>query len=140
MAHRTAGLGLDGDHPAIARVLAGIRRAYGTLKKPEIRTGGGAWRVRRARGSRPVAFILSANLARRHMTVGPIAEADLVIEFAPEMVDEVMANRTALDKAYSDALRCSEKGTMVPFGRRTGGRSTHAKACLPGCEGMSAGR
>jgi hypothetical protein len=29
-AHRTAGLGLDGGHPAIARVLAGIRRAYGT--------------------------------------------------------------------------------------------------------------
>ena len=65
--HQVA-LGLDGGHPAIARVLAGIRRAYGTLKKPEIRTGGGAWRVRRARGSRPVAFIMSANLARRHMT------------------------------------------------------------------------
>src|SRR5215469_13400381 len=30
VAHRTAGLGLDGGHPAIARVLAGIRRAYGT--------------------------------------------------------------------------------------------------------------
>ena len=30
VAHRTAGLGLDSGHPAIARVLAGIRRAYGT--------------------------------------------------------------------------------------------------------------
>ena len=29
-AHRIAGLGLDGGHPAIARVLAGIRRANGT--------------------------------------------------------------------------------------------------------------
>jgi site-specific recombinase XerD len=29
-AHRIAGLGLDGGHPAIAQVLAGIRRTYGT--------------------------------------------------------------------------------------------------------------
>jgi hypothetical protein len=29
-AHRTGGQGLDGGHPAIARVLAGIRRRYGT--------------------------------------------------------------------------------------------------------------
>jgi len=32
-AHRMAGLGLDGGHPAIARVLAGIRRAYGTRQQ-----------------------------------------------------------------------------------------------------------
>ena len=32
-AHRMAGLGLDGGHPAIARVLAGIRRAYGTQQQ-----------------------------------------------------------------------------------------------------------
>jgi site-specific recombinase XerD len=32
-AHRIAGLGLDGRHPAIARVLAGIRRAYGTRQE-----------------------------------------------------------------------------------------------------------
>jgi len=32
-AHRTAGLGLDSGHPAIARVLAGIRRAYGTQQQ-----------------------------------------------------------------------------------------------------------
>ena len=33
VAHRTAGLGLDSGHPAIARVLAGIRRAYGTQQQ-----------------------------------------------------------------------------------------------------------
>jgi site-specific recombinase XerD len=35
VAHRTAGLGLDGGHLAIAQVLAGIRRAYGTRQTPK---------------------------------------------------------------------------------------------------------
>ena len=33
VAHRTAGLGLDGGHPTIARVLADIRRAHGTRQQ-----------------------------------------------------------------------------------------------------------
>ena len=33
VAHRMAGLGLDSGHPAIAQVLAGIRRAYGTRQE-----------------------------------------------------------------------------------------------------------
>jgi hypothetical protein len=101
-------------------------------------------------GDDPVAFIISSNISRRHMSTGQIAmtlalaarkenraeprslggrgkrggnrelarkagidnkrisEALLVIKYAEEMVEEVMANTCTLDSAYQAALRRRE--------------------------------
>jgi ParB/Sulfiredoxin domain len=85
-------------------------------------------------GHEPVGFILSNNIARRHLSKGQIAMAvararlvsrqtiraaaaatgadrtrigfaSVVIEHAPELADDVLAGRVHLDPAYEEALK-----------------------------------
>jgi hypothetical protein len=51
-----------------------------------------------------------------------IDEAALVIEYAPEMVDEVMANRASLYAAYNDANRRRQVRNRCGFCRGQGDR------------------
>jgi hypothetical protein len=88
-------------------------------------------------GHEPVAFILSANVSRRHLSkgqqamavargcletkrpirqaasdarvnIGRVSQANTVLKFAPDQTEGVMAGSTGLDEAYEEARRRKE--------------------------------
>jgi len=97
------------------------------------------FRARQYAGPDPLAFVISANIHRRHMTIEQRQQfREAIIKRHPEMSDRFLARLVQVDHKTiaADRARLESTGEHSPVEKRTGndGKSRKHPACKPSGE------